>query len=87
MVVIQNKYDAKYGLRRQYGTIKSAAKQLKISYFNLSRILNGQPCTIDVYVKIMIACDYLPKKKYHIPALDCITFLKCNNLSLKTRLI
>jgi len=69
-----------WNLKRKYGTIRQAAQALKVSYWNLSRIIHGKPHELAIHIKILIALGDLPAKKYIYPKEDLVTFKLLNKI-------
>jgi hypothetical protein len=67
-------------LKSKHGTLEKSAKVLKVSYHNLSRIINGKDHELGTHVKILIEAGLLPRKSYLFPREDMETFRKLNGI-------
>jgi hypothetical protein len=76
---LNNNY--KFQLRYKFGTLKKAAKTLKIPYTQLSRILHGHYHVRQTNIKIRIAAGELQENiKYLYPREDWETFKIINKI-------
>lgn len=69
-------------LIKKYGSQNKAAKQMKLSPFTLSRIINGRDAEIESIVKILRASGHLHKSKaYRFPRENWKTFCFVNGIN------